>query len=256
MPSSSNNRILRGLDIKGWKTYEARVAEEMFQEVAQQDSQEEEASLPQPTREEMERQIEEERKAVLDKAQREAEKIRQEARQQAEKEAEEIKEKARKEGFEKAQKKGEAEAKKLKKEAEKVLSEAKARREELLAGVEPEIMQISINLAEKLLHSQVELNPEIILSVASRSLESLPSGQEVVLKINPEDEQVCREHLDRLRGLVRTGASLEVEADADIPGGSCLVESEEAEVELYLFRELGILGRRLMEIATQKQDNH
>ena len=29
-----------------------------------------------------------------------------------------------------------------------------------------------------------------------------------------------------------------------------------AEVELYLFRELGILGRRLMEIATQKQDNH
>ncbi len=248
MPSSSN-RILRGLDVKGWKTYRPR-AEAMDQEPGSGSGT---IKRPALTREEMELEIREKEALVLDRARQEAEKMLREALQQAEKEAETLRETAWKEGYQEALKKGEAEAKKLKKEAERILNEAHAAREELLAGAEPEIIQISINLAEKLLHCKIELNPQVIVSMISRSLEALPSGKEVVLKVHPGNEKTCREYLGALKGLIKNGSSLLIEADDEIPAGSCLVESEDAEVEFFLFRELHLLGRQLLQTASQKQ---
>ncbi len=248
MPSSSN-RILRGLDVKGWKTYRPPTE----QAHGEPGSGPETERPPVLTREEMDQAIREKEKRVLDRARQEAEKIRQDALVQVEKEAETIRKKAWEKGYKEALKKGEAEAGKLKKEAEAILKEAHAAREELLDGAESDIIQICINLAEKLLHCKIELTPQVIVSMISRSLEALPSGKEIVLKVHPENEKICRQYLGALKGLIKNGSSLLIEADEIIPSGSCLVASEDAEVEFFLFRELHLLGQQLLQTASQKQ---
>ncbi len=252
MPSSSN-RILRGLDIKGWRTYQARACQELERQAgpgSDPDSAGEHSSSSSPG--EIERTLEEEKKDILQKACQEAEKIYQDTIRQAREEAEAIKEKAWNEAYEKAVQKGESEAQKLREEAETILKDAHQKREEIISAAEPEILRISVKLAEKLLNCQLELNPRVILNVISRSLEALPSGKEVVLKVNPEAEAFCREHLESLRGLLKNGASLQIEADQEVPAGSCLVESEDAEVESSMFRELSVLGRRLIDISARQ----
>jgi len=247
MPSSS--RILRGLDIKGWRTYHPRREEsEMLFEEKEELSSREERPEPEPsvpTREEIER----ERKAILQQARREAEEQRRQLLAKAQEEAAKLQEQAKKEGYSRGYAEGEKAVKKLKKEAQKVLEQARQQHEEILAGAEPEIMQIAVSLAEKLLNYQLEVDEDLILSIVSRCLEALPGGQEVLLRVNPRDEIICREKADILRMKLKRETVLEIMADAEILPGCCKVETEESEVTFLLGRELGILGRKLLELA-------
>ena len=245
----SSSRILRGLDIKGWRTYYPRAEEsEMLPEDKEPLSPPEELpdpGPPLPTREE----IEQERKAIMEQARKESEEERRRLLKQAKEEAAKLQEQARKEGYARGYGEGEKAAQKLKKEAEKVLEEARREHREILARAEPEIIQLAVALAEKLLNYELEINTELILGIVSRCLEALPGGQEVIIRVNPGDEAICREKLDILAMKLKKDALLEIVADADIQPGCCKVETEESEVTFLLARELEILGRKLLELA-------
>lgn len=244
MPSSSK-RIWRGLSINGWKVYHPRQEEQRGKITEEQE--EEDARPLSP--EELEKELLLKKEEILKSAREEGEKLRRQILAEAEKEAESLRNQARREGYAEGYRKGEAEAAELKEKAQDLLEEARRGREELLARAEPEIIQLAVSLAEKLLDYQLEVTRETIIFLAARALKALPGGMEVVLKVNPKDEEICRENLARLEGLLKRGASLRVEADAGVPPGSCLVESEEAEVEFLLQRELKILAEKLLQLT-------
>lgn len=238
MPSSS--RILRGLNISGWKVYQPRLEELSLGEATTADTLQLDNSD-----EEIKLQAED----ILKRAQEEADEHCRKLLEQAAKEASSIREKARDEGYAEGLKKAEEEAAGLREDARMTLEEAHRERLEVIAGAEPEIIQIALNLAEKLLNHKVEMDSGCILAVMARSLEALPAGQSVILKVNPLDEKICRESRQRLQGLLKKDVTLEIIPDEEIPLGSCKVQSDEAEVELLLQKELDILGKKLMKLA-------
>jgi flagellar assembly protein FliH len=196
----SSSRILRGLAVKGWKTYYPR------QEESEISAGEKEPSSPDvpskeepllPTREELER----ERESVLEQARLEGEEQRRKILAQAQEEAAKLQEQARQDGYAKGHREGEKAAQKIKGEAKKLLEEAHRQYEKVLTDAEPEIIRIAVSLAEKLLNTQLEVNEDLIVGIVSHCLEELPGGQEVVVRVNPRDEAVCREKLDLFRGL-------------------------------------------------------
>ncbi len=216
-------------------------------ETAQHPSVEEpaEPEPPVPSREEIER----ERKEILQQARREGEEQRRLLLAQAQEEAVKVKEQARQEGYSHGYSEGEKEAEKLKIETQGVLEQAHRQHEEILVEAEPEILQIAVSLAEKLVNYQLEVNTDLILNIVSRCLDALPGGQEIFLRVNPRDEIICREKLDVLQMMLKRDSVLEIVADEDIPPGCCRVDSEEAEVTFLLARELQILGKKLLELA-------
>jgi flagellar assembly protein FliH len=244
MPLSS--KILRGLDIKGWKVYRPRLGEKNFRDPAQkpafcsitdggeeQDFQVEQEHLEDPSRNTREEFAEERRQALA----------------KAEEEARFLKEKAWQEGFTEGLQKGEADARKLREEAQKVLEQAQEERRQILAGAEQEIIQIAVSIAQKIINYEVETDSECVLGLISRSLEALPAGENILLHVNPLDAKICQENFRRLRALLKNGISLEILPDKLIPLGSCKVESEESEVELLLQKELEILESKLLKLA-------
>ena len=234
MPSSP--RILRGLNVRGWKVYEPRL-----EGLSPGDT----ADSHQPSAEEIELQAED----LLKSAQQEAGEECRKLLEQAAKEASTIRENSRIEGYAEGRKKAEEDAAGLMEDARLTLEEAHRERRDIIAGAEAEIIQIALNLAEKVLNHKVEMDSGCILAVMARSLEALPAGQNVILKVNPLDEKICRESRQRLQGLLKKDVTLEIVPDEDIPLGSCRVQSEEAEVELLLQKELHILGKKLMSLA-------
>ncbi len=240
MPSSS--KILRGFEIKGWKVYHPRLEEKLQDSLATADA-DQQLSL---NSEEIAKQMEE----VLKQIREEGEEQRRQLLAQAAEEARLLKEQAWKDGFDEGFKKGELEASRLEEKARGILEKAWKERWEILAGAEPEIIQIAVSIAEKLLNYKVETDSSCILALMARALNALPVGRNVLLRVNPLDEKICRESFHTLQGLLKQDIVLELLGDDGIPMGSCKVESEEAEVELLLQKELHILGKKLLELAT------
>lgn len=241
MPSSS--KILRGLDVQGWRIYYPRLEEESFPEPAGQ----EDAPLIMSAADETERAKEVEE--ILAGAREEGEKLRREILAEAVVEARLLGEKARDEGFQEGYQQGEKAARELVEEARQILKQACSERQEILAEAEPEIIRLALSIAEKLLDYTVNMDSRCILALITRGLHALPSGQKVYIKINPLDEKICRENFYGLQELVKEGTLLEIVADEKIPPGNCRMESEEVEVEMLLQKELQILGKKLLELA-------
>ena len=166
MPSSS--RILRGLDIKGWRTYYPREEEiEIFTEEKEQPSSLGELLEPEPpvpTREE----IEQERKAVLERVRREGEEQRRKILAQAQEEAVKLEEKARQEGYSKGYLEGKKAAEQIKIQAEELLKQAYRGARNDPGGRRTGILQIAVSLAGKLLNYQLEVNDNLIIGIVSR----------------------------------------------------------------------------------------
>lgn len=243
MPLSS--RILRGLSIKGSIVYSPSFPEEN--------------NLKSPYHSETEPPAEidpwEQTEELLKKEREEFEEERSRLLREAEEKARSLKEKAREEGFAEGFKKGEIEAAGLRKEAEEVLRQAEQEKREILARAEPEIIQIALNIAEKLLNYKVETDSNCILQLIYRAMEALPAGKNIILRVNPLDAKICQENYQRLKGRLKDEVSLEVYADEDMPLGSCRVESEESQVELLLQKELEILSKKLLKLALSARED-
>ena len=52
-------------------------------------------------------------------------------------------------------------------------------------GAEPEIIKIAVSIAEKLLDYKIETDEGCILSLMARALNTIPAGENVLLKLNP-----------------------------------------------------------------------
>ncbi len=243
MPLSS--RILRGLDVKGSIVYSPPFPEKKEME-----------NTPSPeTASLAEVDPREQAEAFLKKAWAEFEEERLRLLQDAGEEARLLKEKARREGFAEGLKKGELEAAGLRKEAEELLKQAQQQRLDILARAEPEIVRIALAIAEKLLNYKVETDSSCILQLIYRAMEALPAGQNIILRVSPPDAKICQENFQRLQGRLKNGVSFEVHADEEMPLGSCRVESEESQAELLLQKELEILSKKLLKLASSASEN-
>ncbi len=240
MPLSS--KILRGLKVKGHTIYSPPPPEKNFPNRSAGSGLQQQSSVN--PREKIKQE-----ENILEKFQQEGEKLRRQLLEQASEEARLLKEQAWEEAFAKGRKEGDLEAKKLVEEAQAILEQARKERQETLAGAEPEIIKIAVSIAEKLLDYKIETDEGCILSLMARALNTIPAGENVLLKLNPRDEEICRKKFNALRELLQQDIVIELQGDQEIPPGSCKVESEEVEVELLVHKELEILGNKLLEMA-------
>jgi len=242
MPLSSN--ILRGLAVEGWEVYQPPAQEKRNtlsgHSGSSSSSPEEEQLLPRALEQEY---------ALLEKFKKETEKERKLALEKARQEAKKIMEAARCDGYAEGLRQAEKESRALKEEALAVLAKAEQERCSIIRGAEAEILQIALSIAEKLLNNKINFDATAVLGVLAKALETLPGGQTVTLRVNPEDESVSRKNLKWLQGLLKKEVPLHVTADPAVPLGSCKVESEEAVVELNLQVELEILAKRLLSLS-------
>ncbi|NMB36151.1 MAG: hypothetical protein GX989_07705 [Firmicutes bacterium] len=242
MPSSS--KILRGLDVKGWRICYPRQKKNISPEPAPQEG-EDFLSIPAAAAVEQTELVEE----VLAGAREEGEKLRREILAEAVAEARRLGEKAREEGFTEGYREGEEAAQEIIEEARQTLKQAQGERQKILAQAEPEIISLAISIAEKLLNYTVNMDSRCVLALITRGLHALPAGTKVNIRVNPLDEKICRENFYSLQEMVKAGTQLEITADEKIPPGNCHLESEEMEVEILLENELQILAKKLLELA-------
>jgi flagellar assembly protein FliH len=151
------------------------------------------------------------------------------ARAQAE--AEQLRESARAEGYEA----GRAEALAALSPALEALQTAvAAAHEERIAAadqLEVHAVDLSLYLAEKVLHASLAVQPERVVEAVRGALRGIVERERVTVLVHPDDLELVREAMDELRATLGGIEHCEVQAERRVSRGGAIVRTQDGDVD-------------------------
>lgn len=177
-----------------------------------------------------------ERKSALmiKKAREQAETIVRESQEKAEKIFQEHREK----GFLEGSLRGKEEGQRIRGEAEQFLEEVTRFRKETIQSLEQEMVDLSMAIAQSVLHHQLSVNRETVVDTVSAAMKKLREQSYILIRVNPREVDILKKNKDRLQLLLTDRARLEILGDCEISPGSCRVEGDNGLVEINLQENL------------------
>ena len=103
-------------------------------------------------------------------------------------------------------------------------------REIHLKAIEPEVLSLAVEIARKIVHDEIEANPEVIGHVARAAIRDTVDRARVTIRVAPRDHAFLarfRPDLLRIEGV----KEVVIEEDERIEPGGCLVETESGQVD-------------------------
>lgn len=123
-----------------------------------------------------------------------------------------------------------------------LLARAEERAARIVEEARQELTTLAVRMAEKILAQELRLHPEAVCSIAEQCLATWPDARNLRLRVSPEDLPLLQAALPRLG---RAGARLQLQADASIGRGGCLLQTELGEVDGRLEVQLARLAEAL-----------
>jgi type III secretion protein L len=161
-----------------------------------------------------------------------------EIRQQAESMAREARETAHREGSESALC-----------EWHTLLLEAREQREQALAGIERDVLRLSVKIAEKILGRELDRDKTAIVDIVATALRQARRNEMITLRVNPGDLPVVEQHRQRFEHAGRN-QFLDIVPDPAVSAGGCVIESESGAIDAQLETQLRVLERAMLARAT------
>ncbi|MEW5953977.1 MAG: FliH/SctL family protein [Bacillota bacterium] len=175
---------------------------------------------------------------IVHKAWAEAESIIQKTRIQSAVQVLEEAAKARDEGYRDGYRQGleeaAAEAERVRRQARDVLRAAEEERRKTLRELESELLQLAREMAEKIIHTQLNLDPGLVLEIVRESIALAESREKITVYVNPGELELFEEHHSELKQLLPGNAFLCIIPDGVIKPGGCRLETGSGEVDASL----------------------
>ena len=180
-----------------------------------------------------------------EEAEKEAALMIKEARKQAQtivgesqEKAEAILQEHREKGFREGSQSGKEEGQRIRREAEQFLEEVTRFRQEMIQSLEQEMVELSMDIAQAVLHHQLSVNRETVVDTVSTAMKKLREQSYILIRVNPREADILKKNKDRLQMLLTDRARLEILGDCEITPGSCRVEGDYGLVEINLQENL------------------
>ncbi|HEX5035691.1 MAG TPA: FliH/SctL family protein [bacterium] len=125
--------------------------------------------------------------------------------------------------------------------SEKIL-ETELAREKILGDAEPQIIQMVMDIAEKVIGREVEKGA--IVDVVKQAI-SQAVGKKITVRINPLDVPFMREREKELFQVIDQTQSVNIKEDEQIPPGGCVVETEMGAVDARLETQITAIRKAL-----------
>jgi len=165
----------------------------------------------------------------------------------AEEEAEEIRDRAREEGRQAGLEEGRlAGREEVDQAAERLLAlvqELDRLRAETLAEVEEEVVGLVVLAASKIAAREIKTDPRLVVNLIKEAVEGLSRPVRLKIRVNPQDLELVEDYKARLKVERPELQRIELAADAEVPFGGCLVESESETIESTLESRLASLDQ-------------
>jgi flagellar assembly protein FliH len=124
--------------------------------------------------------------------------------------------------------------------------ELAATRDNSLAALEPHAIQIALSAAKQLVGEALALSPERAGAIVAPLIARLRRSSVLTLRLHPEDGAFVQRHLPELLADSRSNARVQVECDATITRGGCMVVSDIGSLDARLESRLDVMGKALL----------
>jgi flagellar biosynthesis/type III secretory pathway protein FliH len=141
---------------------------------------------------------------------------------------------------------GQAEREAAAAEAARLIALGHQERRALVEQARGQLTELALAIAEKLIGAQLALDPAAVAGIVERCIQAAGAGRPLRLRVHPADLPALEAERDRLKQRVGD-PSLEIEPDAEIGRGGCLIETETGEVDGRLEQQLAAIRRALAE---------
>ncbi|MFC1491140.1 FliH/SctL family protein, partial [Nitrospinota bacterium] len=190
--------------------------------------------------------------------------LREEILSQARTEAEELHRKAKEEGYKEGYSQGvETAREELRAEMVPVFEELRNSiktvldyRGEIFLEAEKEIFELVLLFSQKVLHSELQIRPEVIVDVIRHALKRAVGWGEATVRVNPEDYEFLEKH----RLLLNEGSEgvvlTRIEADPGVSRGGCVLESNFGEIDVRLEKQVDAVEKALREALSEKMEEY
>ncbi len=160
----------------------------------------------------------------------------------AQEEADQIKESAAKEGY----KAGLEEAKNDIANLREAIANFVSSKKEVFEYIAPDILEISIDIAKKIIKKEIEQDPEAIIGMILEIMESFSKEEtKITVKVNPMQADLVREELPKAISEKGTEAKISVIADDSIAAGGCIFQTSNGIIDAGLETQIEILKEAL-----------
>jgi len=122
-----------------------------------------------------------------------------------------------------------------------------AQRADLLKTAEEAVVRLAVAVARRIVGDAIRVDEETVLETVRRALRHVQEKERLVVRVNPEDLRIVREHRSEWLSIVEGSGSLDIEEDERIRRGGCLVETEAGNVEAQVERQVQTVEKALVE---------
>jgi len=186
-------------------------------------------------------------KEIVNAAREEAAQLIEQAKEEAKRIREENRRRGYQEGREQSLKEMEAIKKQKLKELEDIIYQAQQEKEDLLKSLEPDVVNLAVSIAEKILRSELESRPELIVGMVREALQQVNGHSKGTIKVQER-------FLPFLQGSWAeifpngSGKGWKVEADDTVDAGGCIIENEAGYVDAQLTTQVEAIKEALEQV--------
>lgn len=190
-----------------------------------------------------------------DKRVEEADNQIKEARSKWEEEKQKLIEEAQEQGFQKGYEDGRKEAfqqfeSRLNK-ANHIIDIAKEDYHQTLEKQTESIVEISMTVANKILHQELKGKPDYIMELIKAAIEDVKSQPSITIIVHPDYYEEVHSHQDELQRLIGDDTKLSIHADVHIESTDCIIQYPHGQVETSVNAQLQKIREALMDYVME-----
>ena len=108
------------------------------------------------------------------------------------------------------------------------------------------ISQLSVSIAEGIIHKQIETDDDLITTIVTDILKLVDDRRRISLKVHPVDWQVLKEHEEKIREVIHGIQELEIKESREVSRGGCVIESDSGILDGRLETRINEIKKRLL----------
>jgi flagellar assembly protein FliH len=140
------------------------------------------------------------------------------------------------------------------KQLEDLMNGLRDEREAFFSRAEPQVVKLSVEIAEKILRHELETKPEAVLDIVKIALLQLVGTDSIVLRVSPHDAEVIKQHRDVLEDAAGGVRRIEIIEDRRVDQGGCIAECSSGSLDARLSSQLSEVNRALTEATGDDRD--
>lgn len=175
----------------------------------------------------------------------EAERIKAEAKEQGQAEGYEF---GRQSALEQVQQEQQVTIDEANAKAERTILSAQEEMKNCMVLAEREIADLVMNVVEKVLPQHFIDAPQIILPLVRKALEKVSDQSGIIIRVSPDNYEFVLMARNEFQAMLSGNEPLQVQADASLGRGDCVVESLNGSVDARLATQMELIKKSIQEV--------